>query len=143
LVAGEGLEAYLPLADMIDISAEVERLSKRLSKMQTEYDGLKARLSSPKVCTHLLLVDALCFTMHLHKVCSILKNIVMLYSKTSQVGNKCTTSQFTGTIVCCIHKIGTNMLLFRFYCHVKSLSLLKRRNAENQIFPNQTRNPVI
>lgn len=32
---------------MIDISAEVERLSKRLSKMQTEYDGLKARLSSP------------------------------------------------------------------------------------------------
>ncbi|KAB1223315.1 Valine--tRNA ligase [Morella rubra] len=46
LVAGEGLEAYLPLADMIDISAEVERLSKRLSKMQTEYDGLKARLSS-------------------------------------------------------------------------------------------------
>ncbi|XP_059462406.1 valine--tRNA ligase, chloroplastic/mitochondrial 2 isoform X4 [Corylus avellana] len=47
LVAGEGLEAYLPLADMIDISAEVERLSKRLSKMQTEYDGLKARLSSP------------------------------------------------------------------------------------------------
>lgn len=49
LVAGEGLEAYLPLADMIDISAEVERLSRRLSKMQTEYDRLKARLSSPKV----------------------------------------------------------------------------------------------
>ncbi|XP_059623092.1 valine--tRNA ligase, chloroplastic/mitochondrial 2 isoform X4 [Cornus florida] len=48
LVAGEGLEAYLPLADMVDISAEVQRLSKRLSKMQTEYDGLLARLSSPK-----------------------------------------------------------------------------------------------
>ncbi|KAG2689963.1 hypothetical protein I3843_09G162900 [Carya illinoinensis] len=48
LVSGEGLEAYLPLTDMIDISAEVERLSKRLSKMQTEYDGLRARLSSPK-----------------------------------------------------------------------------------------------
>ncbi|KAK4581412.1 hypothetical protein RGQ29_024886 [Quercus rubra] len=48
LVAGEGLEAYLPLADMIDISAEVERLSRRLSKMQTEYDRLKARLSSPE-----------------------------------------------------------------------------------------------
>ncbi|KAM1601389.1 hypothetical protein ACFXTN_023716 [Malus domestica] len=48
LVAGEGLEAYLPLADMIDITAEIQRLSKRLSKMQTEYDGLKARLSSPK-----------------------------------------------------------------------------------------------
>ncbi|KAH8511350.1 hypothetical protein H0E87_008784 [Populus deltoides] len=48
LVASEGLEAYLPLADMVDISAEVERLSKRLSKMQVEYDGLVARLSSPK-----------------------------------------------------------------------------------------------
>ena len=49
LVAGEGLEAYLPLADMVDITAEVERLTKRLSKMQTEYEGLAARLSSPKV----------------------------------------------------------------------------------------------
>ncbi|KAF8017178.1 hypothetical protein BT93_H2386 [Corymbia citriodora subsp. variegata] len=48
LVAGEGLEAYLPLADMVDISAELERLSKRLSKMQTEYDGLVSRLNSPK-----------------------------------------------------------------------------------------------
>ncbi|KAL3568380.1 hypothetical protein D5086_031031 [Populus alba] len=48
LVASEGLEAYLPLADMVDISAEVERLSKRLSKMQVEYDGLAARLSSQK-----------------------------------------------------------------------------------------------
>ncbi|KAA8530663.1 hypothetical protein F0562_005403 [Nyssa sinensis] len=48
LVAGEGLEAYLPLADMVDISAEVQRLSKRLTKMQMEYDGLVARLSSPK-----------------------------------------------------------------------------------------------
>ncbi|GAV76713.1 tRNA-synt_1 domain-containing protein/Anticodon_1 domain-containing protein/Val_tRNA-synt_C domain-containing protein [Cephalotus follicularis] len=46
LVASEGLEAYLPLADMVDISAEVQRLSKRLSKMQMEYDGLVARLSS-------------------------------------------------------------------------------------------------
>ncbi|XP_057500247.1 valine--tRNA ligase, chloroplastic/mitochondrial 2 isoform X4 [Actinidia eriantha] len=48
LVAGEGLEAYLPLADMVDVSAEVQRLTKRLSKMQAEYDGLVARLSSPK-----------------------------------------------------------------------------------------------
>ncbi|OVA06796.1 Aminoacyl-tRNA synthetase [Macleaya cordata] len=48
LVAGEGLEAYLPLADMVDISDEVQRLSKRLSKMQSEYDALMARLSSPK-----------------------------------------------------------------------------------------------
>ncbi|CAN1227724.1 Valine--tRNA ligase, chloroplastic/mitochondrial 2 [Linum perenne] len=48
LVVSEGLEAYLPLADMVDISAEVERLSKRLSKMQTEYEGLVARLNSSK-----------------------------------------------------------------------------------------------
>ncbi|KAF5779431.1 putative valine--tRNA ligase [Helianthus annuus] len=47
LVAGEGLEAYLPLADMVDISAEVQRLSKRLTKMQNEYNALVARLSSP------------------------------------------------------------------------------------------------
>ncbi|OAY68306.1 Valine--tRNA ligase, chloroplastic/mitochondrial 2 [Ananas comosus] len=47
LVADEGLEAYLPLADMVDVSAELERLSKRLSKMQTEYDTLVARLKSP------------------------------------------------------------------------------------------------
>lgn len=56
LVVGEGLEAYLPLADMVDISAEVQRLSKRLSKMQIEYDTLVARLSSPKVRILLLLL---------------------------------------------------------------------------------------
>lgn len=49
LVASEGLEAYLPLAAMVDISSEVQRISKRLSKMQTEYDALVTRLSSPKV----------------------------------------------------------------------------------------------
>lgn len=49
IVASEGLEAYLPLADMVDISAEINRLSKRLDKMQAEYDGLIARLNSPKV----------------------------------------------------------------------------------------------
>lgn len=47
IVASEGLEAYLPLADMVDISSEVQRLSKRLAKMQAEYDGLMARLNSP------------------------------------------------------------------------------------------------
>ncbi|XP_020579492.1 valine--tRNA ligase, chloroplastic/mitochondrial 2 isoform X2 [Phalaenopsis equestris] len=47
LVVGDGLEAYLPLADMVDVSAESQRLTKRLSKMQAEYDALLARLSSP------------------------------------------------------------------------------------------------
>lgn len=60
IVAGEGLEAYLPLADMVDISAEVQRLSKRLSKMQAEYDALVARLNSPNVCT----IPFLFFTQH-------------------------------------------------------------------------------
>nr|CAB3451990.1 unnamed protein product [Digitaria exilis] len=46
IVADEGLEAYLPLADMVDVSEEVKRLSKRLSKMQLEYDALVARLNS-------------------------------------------------------------------------------------------------
>jgi hypothetical protein len=85
LVAGEGLEAYLPLADMIDISAEVERLSKRLSKMQTEYDGLKARLSSPNVCIHLLLVNALCFNMYFLEVLFILSNAVMLIKTSARL----------------------------------------------------------
>uniref|UniRef100_A0A803N165 valine--tRNA ligase n=1 Tax=Chenopodium quinoa TaxID=63459 RepID=A0A803N165_CHEQI len=48
IVASEGLEAYLPLADMVDISAELQRLHKRLIKMEGEYKGLKARLGSPQ-----------------------------------------------------------------------------------------------
>lgn len=56
LVAGEGLEAYLPLSDMIDVYAEVDRLSKRLSKMQEEFDRLAARLRSPKVRTKFMFV---------------------------------------------------------------------------------------
>ncbi|CAA7394727.1 unnamed protein product [Spirodela intermedia] len=47
LVVGEGLEAYLPLSDMVDISSEMQRLSKRLTKMQSEYASLLARLNSP------------------------------------------------------------------------------------------------
>lgn len=56
IVADEGLEAYLPLADMVDVSEEVKRLSKRLSKMQAEYDALVARLNSPSVCAYFCLV---------------------------------------------------------------------------------------
>ncbi|XP_047333712.1 valine--tRNA ligase, chloroplastic/mitochondrial 2 isoform X2 [Impatiens glandulifera] len=47
LVVGEGLEAYLPLADMVDVSSEVKRISKRLEKMQGEYNAIVARLNSP------------------------------------------------------------------------------------------------
>ncbi|XP_040953642.1 valine--tRNA ligase, chloroplastic/mitochondrial 2 [Gossypium hirsutum] len=62
LIASEGLEAYLPLADMVDISAKVQRLTKRLSKMQTEYEGLKACLNSPKDVS----TDGLFFSNKLH-----------------------------------------------------------------------------
>ncbi|XP_004488162.1 uncharacterized protein [Cicer arietinum] len=34
---------------MVDISAEVQRLSKRLSKMQKEYERFIAKLNSPKM----------------------------------------------------------------------------------------------
>lgn len=47
LVVREGLEAYLPLKDMVDISTEIERVSKRLTKLQSEYDGLMKNLASP------------------------------------------------------------------------------------------------
>lgn len=50
IVASEGLEAYLPLADMVDVSSEIQRLTKRLSKMKSEYDALVARLNAPSVC---------------------------------------------------------------------------------------------
>lgn len=59
-MAGDGLEAYLPLADMVDISSEIERLLKRLSKMRTEYDGLTARLSSSEVRTLSSCLSMLC-----------------------------------------------------------------------------------
>jgi valyl-tRNA synthetase len=57
IVADEGLEAYVPLADMVDVSEEVKRLSKRLSKMQSEYDALVARLNSTSVCGYCFIVS--------------------------------------------------------------------------------------
>ncbi|KAL3698531.1 hypothetical protein R1sor_012607 [Riccia sorocarpa] len=48
LIIGEGLEAYLPLAGMVDIGKEVERLSKQATKLQAEYDSNIKRLSSSK-----------------------------------------------------------------------------------------------
>lgn len=49
LVIAEGLEAYLPLADLVDIGKEVERLKKQAAKLQTDYDSSMKRLSSSKV----------------------------------------------------------------------------------------------
>ncbi len=49
LVVADGLEAYLPLTDMVDIGKEVERLNKQASKLQLDLDSSMKRLSSTKV----------------------------------------------------------------------------------------------
>lgn len=61
LVISEGLEAYIPLADMVDIGKEVERLQKQVLKLQTEYDSSMKRLSSSKVSS----VNS-CFLFHVN-----------------------------------------------------------------------------
>ncbi|CAM6010330.1 unnamed protein product [Sphagnum balticum] len=48
LVVADGLEAYLPLTDMVDIGKEVERLNKQASKLQLDLDSSMKRLSSTK-----------------------------------------------------------------------------------------------
>lgn len=48
LIIAEGLEAYLPLADMVDIGKEVERLQKQAAKLQADFDSNTKRLSSSK-----------------------------------------------------------------------------------------------
>jgi valyl-tRNA synthetase len=47
-VPAEGATFGLPLADIIDISAEKERLEKVLGKLEKELGGLKGRLKNPK-----------------------------------------------------------------------------------------------
>ena len=44
----EGATLGLPLADIIDVAAEKERLEKSLEKLRKEMAGLKGRLSNPK-----------------------------------------------------------------------------------------------
>eukprot|EP00850_Spirogloea_muscicola_P001167 SM000004S15037 [mRNA] locus=s4:974460:982270:+ [translate_table: standard] len=46
LVVREGLEAYLPLAGMIDVGKEVGRLSKQAERLQTDFDTASKRLAS-------------------------------------------------------------------------------------------------
>ncbi|WP_428544737.1 valine--tRNA ligase [Profundibacter sp.] len=47
-IAVEGGVFALPLADIIDISAEKERLEKTLGKLEKDMGGLKGRLNNPK-----------------------------------------------------------------------------------------------
>jgi len=46
LVVQDGLEAYLPLAGMVDFAKEKARLSKQLKKIEKELEGLDKRLNS-------------------------------------------------------------------------------------------------
>jgi len=45
LIVEDGLECYLPLADMVDAKKERERLSKQAVKLEGEIAGLEKRLS--------------------------------------------------------------------------------------------------
>lgn len=47
LVVVEGLEAFLPLADMVDYHKEVARLTKQADKIRKDVTGLESRLKSP------------------------------------------------------------------------------------------------
>lgn len=46
IVVGEGVEAYLPLAGMIDLAKEQERLAKQISDSRAEVERIKGRLSN-------------------------------------------------------------------------------------------------
>ncbi|KAM3569768.1 hypothetical protein VYU27_008148, partial [Nannochloropsis oceanica] len=45
LIVEDGLECYLPLADLVDAKKEKERLGKQASKLQGEIEGLEKRVS--------------------------------------------------------------------------------------------------
>jgi len=47
IVVAEGLEAWLPLSGMVDPKKELARLTKQLTKIQREADGLAKRVDSP------------------------------------------------------------------------------------------------
>ncbi|CAI5478493.1 unnamed protein product [Closterium sp. Yama58-4] len=48
VVAAEGLEAYLPIADMVDVSKELQRLGKQQAKLTADLNSCRSRLSSKK-----------------------------------------------------------------------------------------------
>ena len=45
LIVEDGLECYLPLADLVDAKKEKERLGKQAVKLQGEIEGLEKRVS--------------------------------------------------------------------------------------------------
>lgn len=56
LIVADGVEAFLPLAGMLDIGKEIQRLSKQTAKLKSESEGLTKRLSSSSVCIPLCTV---------------------------------------------------------------------------------------
>ncbi|CAI5992387.1 unnamed protein product [Closterium sp. NIES-65] len=48
VVAAEGLEAYLPIADMVDVPKELQRLGKQQTKLTADLNSCRSRLSSKK-----------------------------------------------------------------------------------------------
>ncbi|CAI5486956.1 unnamed protein product [Closterium sp. Naga37s-1] len=48
VVAAEGLEAYLPIADMVDVPKELQRLGKQQTKLTADVNSCRSRLSSKK-----------------------------------------------------------------------------------------------
>ena len=46
MVAGEGVEAYLPLAGLVDLEQEVARLRKAISKADQEVERAEKRLAN-------------------------------------------------------------------------------------------------
>lgn len=47
LVVADGLEVFLPLADLVDAEQEAARLNKQAAKLQASIDKLAARLDAP------------------------------------------------------------------------------------------------
>eukprot|EP00898_Chlorokybus_atmophyticus_P004926 jgi/Chlat1/5434/Chrsp36S05441 len=48
LVVREGLEAWIPLAGLLDIAKELQRLTKQATKLEADVGQIQQRLSSPK-----------------------------------------------------------------------------------------------
>ncbi|HBY94457.1 MAG TPA: hypothetical protein DEP84_10930 [Chloroflexi bacterium] len=47
MVVGDGLEAYLPLAGLVDLEKERERLAGQVAETRDEIARVEARLSNP------------------------------------------------------------------------------------------------
>lgn len=74
-VIAESLEAYLPLADMVDNGKEVQRLKKHSTKLQADFDSSMKRLSSRNVSEQ---DHSLCHLLPIHfvRTCPLLMSML-------------------------------------------------------------------